>query len=157
MQPGVARTPRPVRRPALRAGGARREFLQGSTGSFPRPPGCLRPRTQSPEPCGFSSGSRLHSFLYGNCEIEDAAPTGLGFDPDAALMVLDHLLANGQADAGAGISSFRMQSLEHIEDLLAMSRLDPNAVVAHREHPLVAVALGRDMHARWLIAAELDR
>src|SRR5436309_13752534 len=72
-------------------------------------------------------------------------------------MLLDHPLANSQADAGAGILPFRMHSLEHIEDLLAMSGLDPDAVVANRERPRVAVALGRDVHTRWLIAAKLDR
>ena len=50
-----------------------------------------------------------------------------------------------------------MQALEDDEDAIGVLGVDPDPVVGHRELEHVAVAPRRDLHARRLVAAELDR
>ena len=75
-----------------------------------------------------------------------------------AAVPLDDLLADRQADAGAGELVSLVQPLEHAEDPLEVLRVDPQPVVLHREEPLpVAVLRGRDVHlgvpGRWYLIA----
>jgi hypothetical protein len=51
-------------------------------------------------------------------EAKDRALVRGGFDPDPAAVVLDDALADGQADAGAGVFIAGIQPLENVEDSL---------------------------------------
>ena len=58
---------------------------------------------------------------------------GSGFDPDAAAVPFNHLLADRQADAGAFVFLTVVQALEDLEDLVVELRCDAYAVIAHGE------------------------
>src|SRR5438874_8229547 len=89
--------------------------------------------------------------------MERGAPTEPRFDPDAPPVALDHLLADGKADAGAGVLTHGMQPLEQHEDALEVLRLDADAVVGDRDTPLGVFLHRRDMDARRRLTAELER
>src|SRR5439155_2048523 len=85
------------------------------------------------------------------------AALGAGLDPDAPAVAPDDLLDDGQADAGAGIRVAGVQALEHLEDALAVARVDADAVVGDLEVPVLALAARADLDARGGLAAELQR
>src|SRR5882672_10274277 len=88
--------------------------------------------------------------------MEAAALARRRFEPDAAAVAVDHLLADGEADAGAGVPALVVQALEHHEDALEILRLDADAVVLHGDLELV-VPLDRGyMDAGLRLAVELD-
>src|SRR5690606_23413819 len=99
-----------------------------------------RVRRSSP---GLSSTSRMSMgpflstmgdlLLLGQREMECGAFAGPRLDPDAAVVALDDLLADGEADPGAGILPLAVQPLEHHEDALEVLRLDADAVVRDAE------------------------
>jgi hypothetical protein len=62
-------------------------------------------------------------------EGEACALSGRGVHPDPSAVPLDDLLADGEADAGAGVLLARVQALEDDEDALGESRVDADAVV----------------------------
>src|SRR6516225_183334 len=64
---------------------------------------------------------------------------------DLPAVPLDDLLADGQADARAGVLAASMQALEDDEDALEVLGGDADSVVAHGEAP--ARARGRGGHA----------
>ena len=53
-----------------------------------------------------------------NREAEGRTPSRLGVDPDPATVVLDDLLADGQADTGTWIIGPSVQALKHDEDAI---------------------------------------
>src|SRR3954467_14692403 len=74
-------------------------------------------------------------------------------DPDAPAVALDDLAADGEADAGAFVGLAVVQALEHLEDVLAGFRGDPDAAVGDgdlghprhgplRAHPDLRAAVG---------------
>src|ERR1044071_2564595 len=77
--------------------------------------------------------------------------------PDRSAMALDDLLADREADAGAGVFPHRVQPLEDHEDALEVLRLDADAVVGDGDLPRIALVLGADVDARYAGAAELER
>src|SRR5207245_7816125 len=56
-------------------------------------------------------------------------------DPDPAAVTLDDPLANGEPDARARVVVAGMQPLEHLEDPIAVQRLDADAVDDDRDAP----------------------
>ena len=76
-------------------------------------------------------------------------------DPDASAVLLDDPLADGEADAGAGIVLLAVQAAKRLEDPARVRRVHADAVVAHLEAPHVAVALGLDADLRVVAAGEL--
>src|SRR3569833_517623 len=78
-------------------------------------------------------------------------------EPDPAAVVFDDLLAHRQADARPRVDVLGMQALEDEEDALTVLGVHPDAVVGAGELPAGAVAAGADVHARRLVAVELDR
>ena len=69
---------------------------------------------------------------------------------------LHHLLADRQPHPPAGVLVPPVQPLEDLEDPLPVLRRDADAVVAHREDPLLTGPLGSDVDARRAVA-ELQR
>src|ERR1039458_8983579 len=64
--------------------------------------------------------------------------SGFGLHPDLASVALHNFLADGEPDASAGKLFGTVQALEEGENALGVLRLDANAVIAHREDPVVA-------------------
>src|SRR5664279_342432 len=90
-------------------------------------------------------------------EVERRAFTRLRLDGDDAAVALDDLLADSEADAGAGEFVAFVQTLEHPKDALEVARIDADAVVADREGPaVVAVARGRNVDPGYAGALVLD-
>src|SRR5687767_3252500 len=77
-------------------------------------------------------------------------------EPDVAAVELDDLLAQGQADAGAGIRLLGVEPLEDHEDPVGVRRFDPDPVVGDPERPLPVGLFGADLDPGRGIAAELD-
>ena len=79
----------------------------------------------------------------------------MGFDRNAAAVPLDDLLADSQSDAGARKLFPFVQPLKHAENSLKILRVNSQAVILHRECPLLSAILGgRDVylgHSRALI------
>ena len=61
-------------------------------------------------------------------------------------MLFGDALADGQADAGAGILPARVQPLEDHENPLEVLRVDADAVVGHRQHHAVAIKAAAHVH-----------
>src|SRR4029077_16278424 len=72
----------------------------------------------------------------GQCEAKRRAFACFRLHPDAPAVALDDLLADRQAHAGAAILFASVQPLEDNEDAVVVLRVNPDAVVAHREDPL---------------------
>jgi hypothetical protein len=51
-------------------------------------------------------------------------------------MALNDPATDRQANAGARVLSLRVQSGEHLKDLLQLTSLDPNPLVLHGDHPI---------------------
>jgi hypothetical protein len=66
---------------------------------------------------------------------------------------LQHAPAHRQPDPRAARA--RVPSREHAEDPRGAVRVHPHAVVADGDHPLLAVGLGRHLHPRRVLSAEL--
>src|SRR6266568_2722364 len=91
-------------------------------------------------------------------ELERGARAGLGLDPDPPAVALDDLLADGEADAGAGVLGAGVQPLEDDEDPVHVLRIDADPIVPDGEQPFLAVGSGRDVDRRSHCGpAELDR
>ena len=75
-------------------------------------------------------------------EEKSSATAGLGFHPDSPPVAGHDRLANGQPQAGAGKAVLRVQPLEQLEDPLEVLRVDPDALIRHREHPVTGPAHG---------------
>src|SRR5512139_2040076 len=90
-------------------------------------------------------------------EVERGTRRYGGFYPDPAAVALHDPAADGEADAVAAVPVLAAEALEHLEDDAEIRGVDAHAVVLHRKLPLRAGAPRRDVHARRLIAVELDR
>src|SRR3954451_11246905 len=88
--------------------------------------------------------------------MECAALAGLGLDPDAAAVALDHLLADGEANARSRVLALVMQALEHHEDALEVRRFDANAIVGHDYLPFIFFLGTRDVDAGHRCRAKLE-
>src|SRR5262249_42616405 len=132
-------------------------------------PASARPSWIKSASAGLSSTSRISTGLLGASagmvvrpfvregEAERAALAGLRFDPNTAAMTFHDLLANGQADARAGVLRPGVQALEDEKNPLGMLWGDADAVIADGEDPLPALGPGADVNARRLSRlAELD-
>ena len=89
----------------------------------------------------------LHDCAVASCQgkAKGRALSGLRLDRDAAAVPLDDLLADRQADAGAGELFPLVQPLEHAEDPFEVLRLDSQPVVlAPRTSTSLAAVPGRD-------------
>src|SRR4051812_1923436 len=86
-------------------------------------------------------------------EAEHGASAVAVVDPDPAAVALDDLAADGEADARALVGLAVVQALEHLEDVLAGFRGDPDAAVGDgdlghprhgplRAHPDLRAAVG---------------
>jgi hypothetical protein len=71
-------------------------------------------------------------------------------------VTLDDFLADGEADARAGVFGAGVQPLKHLEDPLGVLRLNADAVIADGEQPALRMLRGGHRHPRRLIAMELD-
>ena len=76
--------------------------------------------------------------------------------PDAPAVTLHDLLADGQADACAGILFSGVQALEDDKDALGILGIDADAVVADGKDPFTSLLFSRDMNPGRLLTAELD-
>src|SRR5689334_2678433 len=67
--------------------------------------------------------------------------------PSAPAVTLDDIAANRQSDARAGVGS--IEPLENAEDPLRIFLIETHTIVAYRYSPIVAVALGENVHRAW--------
>src|SRR5580704_8817245 len=90
-------------------------------------------------------------------EIEGRAFSGIRVHPHPAAVAFRDLLAQCQADSGAGKLFSAVQALKHDENLLEILRLDSKPIVLHGEDPfVVAIFLGGDVDARRFRAAVFE-
>src|SRR5687768_5296290 len=89
-----------------------------------------------------------------NGEIERGAAADAGLEPDAPVVALDDPLANCKPDPAARVLVAAVNAVEHVENLSEIRRVDPDAVIAHREYPCVAFQPGAHVDARRNYAAE---
>ena len=71
-------------------------------------------------------------------------------------MPLNHLLADRQTNARAGIDCFGVQPLKDDEDTFGILGLDSDAVVLEGKDPLIAAYYRGNMDPRWLLSAVFD-
>jgi hypothetical protein len=71
-------------------------------------------------------------------------------------VTLYDLLAEGQADAGAGIFFPGVQAGKDLKYALGLIGLEANAVIAYRKAPFTFTVLGRDVHTWGLGPAKLE-
>ena len=90
-------------------------------------------------------------------EVRRRCPRRGRSDPDPPAELVDDPLADGQADAGAGIVLLAVQALEGLEDAPRVVGVHADPVVAHREAPDAVVALGLDAHVWSPLPCELHR
>src|SRR3954452_3099956 len=74
-------------------------------------------------------------------EIEGRSAPRTAFRPHTASISLDNSLADRQAQTRARVFVL-MQAFEEAEDSFGVLLLEPNAVVAHRHHPVIPVVFG---------------
>jgi hypothetical protein len=77
------------------------------------------------------TGSPEFRVGIGDGEVEDAAALGPGLDPDPAAVPLDDALADREAHPGARVLVVTVETTEQAEDLLAVGRVDTDAVVGY--------------------------
>jgi hypothetical protein len=82
-----------------------------------------------------------------NCEIEGRALARLRFGPDAAAITLDHLLADGQPNAGA-LYFLAVEPLIYAKNAVNVPHFETDSVIFHREQPVPAAPLGPDANVR---------
>src|SRR6185437_106444 len=87
---------------------------------------------------------------------ECRAVFAVALHPDTASVALDDLPANCQTHSGARHFA-AMQAFEDAENMLVKSRLDANAVVAHRENPLVLRFIGTYVNQRRQFTSVFQR
>jgi hypothetical protein len=75
--------------------------------------------------------------------------------PDTPAVALNGALADGKANSRTGHFS-PMQALEHTENCLVVSRIDPDAVVSHTEEPGVFRVTSGYMDTRRTSSPVLD-
>src|SRR6266851_8321005 len=98
----------------------------------------------------------IDSLLGRDHELEVGALPELRIHPNAPPEALHHVLAERQADTGAG-GLLSIQAVKHAEDFLRILRFDADAIVLCRKNPLPQVILpGRDVNLRGLLAPVLD-
>src|SRR2546427_11318221 len=90
-------------------------------------------------PTGWSSMGV--GLLFCDGEVKCRALPRCGLNPDAAFVPLDDLLADGQAEASAGVFLLRVQTLEDDKNPVKVLRVNADAVVPDRELPRTAIAL----------------
>src|SRR5688572_12638688 len=84
---------------------------------------------------GFPVQERLHPGLMGDgvefrdCKIKGGAFSRFGLDPDVAPMVPDDPLNNVQTQPRSLELIIPVQSLEHLENLFMILRIDPDPIV----------------------------
>src|SRR6185436_13899888 len=83
-------------------------------------------------------------------EVEGRAAAQAGLDPDAPAVSLDDLLADRQPDAVPRVLVPGVQPLEDDEQPVEEGGIDPDAVVADADPPLLFDALGRHVDPRRL-------
>src|SRR4051794_3174213 len=86
----------------------------------------------------------LGGFAGRNGETDHGTGAAVALRPDPTAVALDHLLADGQADACARARVRAAASVEHAEHGGRVSLRQPSAVVAHGEQPLVALPVSLD-------------
>ena len=93
-------------------------------------------------------------FSPGKIEIKSGPCPRGRFHPDVTAVPLHDLFTDGQADTGAGIFISAVEPLKDNEDALLVLRRDADAVILHRQEPVVFPDLGRDVNPGRLLAAE---
>src|SRR5690606_29026361 len=101
----------------------RTSSVSAAPGTGSRGPPSAQVRPCSPERSRLRSFGRKPALRgltlpAGQREPHDGAAAGRRLDPDAALVVLDDPLDEGQADAAARVLLARVQALEDDEDTL---------------------------------------
>src|SRR5580700_3210528 len=89
-------------------------------------------------------------------EAKGGARARVRLDPDAPAVTLDNFLADGKSDARAGILGLGMEALKDYKNAVGLFWGDADAIIADRDAPVAAVALGMNLHARRLRAAKFD-
>src|ERR1700754_375596 len=105
---------------------------------------------------GLGRGRRLLEDRQG--EAEDGALARRAGGGDRAVVALDDLAAECEADPGAGVLAARVQALERAEDARRVLRLEADAVVGDADLGRAVQGVRVDAHARGnAVAVELDR
>ena len=92
-----------------------------------------------------------------DCEAEIGASPALRFYPDAPAEALDHLPAEGQADATARVLR-SIQAIKHSKDCLRKLWVNADPIVSYRKHPFLrAILRGGDVDPRRLLTSVFDR
>src|SRR5207248_11690412 len=90
--------------------------------------------------------TRVPAVGRGKREAHDRAPVAAWLGPDLSAVPLDHLLADGEADAAARATLGAAASVEHGEDRTGLVRSQSGPVVGDAELPLAGAPFGADGH-----------
>src|SRR5262245_50265541 len=96
-------------------------------------------------------------LALGRCrqsEIKNGAFAQLRLHPNFAAVQVDNFFAHRESDAGAGVILAVLQALKDEEDSVGVFSINANAVVLHREQPLVSLGLAADVNLRRSGTAE---
>src|SRR5690606_41926338 len=76
--------------------------------------------------------------------------------PDAAAVVFDHVLHQGEPQAQPGEAMFPVGTQEGLEQPFLPAFRDADAVILHGDYPLLALPLGGYPDAGWARGAALE-
>jgi hypothetical protein len=71
-------------------------------------------------------------------------------------MAFYNFFAHGESDPGPRVLGSVVKPLEHLEDAVEISRLNPNPVVLNPEYPLFAIFPSRNVNQRRPVSTKLD-
>src|SRR5687767_10700860 len=100
---------------------------------------CVMANVYGMAPGGSSSGCGD----FGQGEIERRSFSGGGLHPNNPAVSFDNLFADRQPNARAGVLIARVESLEQHENALEVLRVNADAIVRDRKHPVVGVQAGK--------------
>ena len=116
----------------------------GPPPSDAHPPGCLPPSRS--RWAGNLPVNGHFSFSPWNVEIKSASLARRRIHPDPTAVAFHNLLAEGQANAGAGIFRPAVQPLKNNKNVLLVFRSDADAIVLDAQQPVCFLGSGRDVN-----------
>src|SRR3954452_15021848 len=101
--------------------------------------------------------ARLRGLGERQREVERGALARATLRPDPAAVLVDDLLADGEADAGALEAVRAVEAVEGAEDDVGLAGGEADAAVVHGDARHAVLHGRRDLHPRLTVLGELDR
>src|SRR5277367_573726 len=88
--------------------------------------------------------------------MKSRSSAGLGFNPDPSAVSFHDFSGNCQSDSRTGVLLGIVKALKNAEDAVAMIWFNADAVIFHRETPILPLAPDGNMHMGRCIFLEFD-